>query len=443
MPNTLRFSMFLRTVAFVAAVVLTVSTASAQIYQGAVGGVSFDARGVVTRATVEDTAKLQETLNAALAPVASDLAAESTRRVVSLRGLEAEVAKAAEAGTPIPDEVQYLAGLRRIEHVLVDQEHHDILLVGPAEGWKVDANGNVVGLASELPVMQLDDLLTALRAADAKEQISCSIDPTPEGVVRLRQASRHLTAQSSPQENASIMSEALGDQTVSVTGVPADSRFARVLVAADFRMKSISLEFEPSPVRSLPSFLSMMNRSHTVASPRFWLEPTYAEVVRNEAGTVWKLSGASVKAMSETDYVNANGERAGSGRTDAASQKWAQRMTKAYPELSKAEPIFAEVQNCMDFAVVAALLRQAELIRVAQYDFPILFGQSGDVETAQLPAPKTIPSGSNFVRQNRGTLYASGGVAMNPAQYLSQAKTDESLTEEVKIAFVENRWWWD
>ncbi|MDO4557412.1 MAG: hypothetical protein Q4C47_00400, partial [Planctomycetia bacterium] len=149
MPDTLRSSMFLRTVAMFVAVALTVSAASAQIYQGAVGGVSFDARGVVTRATVDDTAKLQEELSATLSPVASDLAAESTRRVVSLRGLESELTKAAQAGTPIPDEVRYLAGLRRIERVLADQERHDILLVGPAEGWKVDAKGNVVGLASE------------------------------------------------------------------------------------------------------------------------------------------------------------------------------------------------------------------------------------------------------------------------------------------------------
>ena len=451
MPDTFasRLSSFLKAIAFCGAVLLTASSASAQsnvpYYMGAVGGVSCDARGVVTRATVTDLEQIRSELRGALAPVASELAAESERRVVSLRGLEAELSKATAAGKAIPDEVHYLAGLRRVEFVLVDAARHDILLVGPAEGWKVDGKGNIVGLKSELPVMQLDDLLTALRSADVQEVISCSIDPTPEGITRLRELNSQLGPGNAPQANAEAMSAALGEQTVTVTGVPAESHFARVLVAADFRMKSISLAFEPSPVRSLPSFLSMMNRSHTAAAPRFWLEPTYAEVVRNESGSAWRLAGSSVKAMSETEYVSETGQRQATGRTDAASQRWTERMTKSYPELAKREPVFAEVQNCMDFAVVAALLRQAELTRLAGYDFPVLFGKNGNVQTAECVAPQRIPSGSNFVRQGNGTLYVSGGVALNPYSLLAQAKTDTAVETTLDLAVMSTptHWWWE
>ncbi len=457
MPNALRFSIF-RKAAILSLVVSASLCGIVEIsrpalaqnndYYGgrtsAVGGVSIDAAGAVTRATVQDLSNLRQTIESSLQSANTELAAQSERRVVSLRGLESAIQKSLDSKQPLPEDVCCLAGLRRIEYVMVDTDNHDILLVGPAEGWRVDAKGNVVGLKSEAPVMWLDDMLTALRSQDTSKMIRCSIDPTPEGIQRLSAASQNFGAGMDPRATSKVMSEALGDQVVSVEGVPTTSHFARVLVAADFRMKSISLAFEPSPVRSLPSFLSMANVSHAAAAPRFWLEPTYAEVVRNDAGTVWKLNGASVKALSENDYVDANGQRQGTGKTDPVSQKWADRMTKAYPELAKAEPIFAELQNCMDFAVLAALLRQGELTKVAGYDFPILMGTEGTLATTEMVAPKTIPTGSNFVKRSRGTIFASGGVEMNPYRFLSEAKTDATLDEALQIAAApERNWWWD
>ena len=91
------------------------------------------------------------------------------------------VAECAKNNKPIPDAVKYLAGLQRIRYVFVYPEQKDIVLVGPGEGWKVDAKGNVVGVTTGRPVMLLDDLLVALRTAQAAAQggITCSIDPTP------------------------------------------------------------------------------------------------------------------------------------------------------------------------------------------------------------------------------------------------------------------------
>ena len=75
---------------------------------------------------------------------------------------------------------------------------------------------------------------------------------------------------------------ALGMQRISVHGVPDTSHFARVLVAADYRMKRIAMNFDPSPVRGLPSYLQMVKPSaRTVLSPRFWLEPKYEALLRD------------------------------------------------------------------------------------------------------------------------------------------------------------------
>ena len=57
------------------------------------------------------------------------------------------------------------------------------MLAGPGEGWKVDDNGNYVGVTTGRPVLRLEDLVVALRTVENARQggISVSIDPTAEG----------------------------------------------------------------------------------------------------------------------------------------------------------------------------------------------------------------------------------------------------------------------
>src|SRR5205823_4536870 len=127
----------------------------------------------------------------------------------------------------------------------------DIIIAGPGEGWKVNNDGTVVGVKTGSPLLQLDDLVTALRFAEnaRRESISCSIDPTPEGIGRVKSLLSHTREiGSNPQATINSIEQALGAQNVTVTGVPTTSRFARVLVAADYRMKRLGMKFDEPPV---------------------------------------------------------------------------------------------------------------------------------------------------------------------------------------------------
>ena len=62
-------------------------------------------------------------------------------RKISLRRLEAAIDKCVKNSQPLPDTIMYLAGLQHIRYVFVYPEQKDIVLVGPGEGWKVDALG--------------------------------------------------------------------------------------------------------------------------------------------------------------------------------------------------------------------------------------------------------------------------------------------------------------
>jgi hypothetical protein len=409
-----------------------------------VGGVSIDTGGVLSNARTDDLGVLSKLRQRSLEKIPADLNPAVEMRKISLRRLEAALEECAQNKKPIPDALQYLAGLQHIRYLFVYPEQKDIVLVGPGEGWKVDARGNVVGLATGRPVMLLDDLLVALRTAHAAARggITCSIDPTPEGLARIKSPVRG----SDPLLVAQDLESALGMQRISVEGVPATSHFARVLVAADYRMKRIAMNFDPSPVRGLPSYLQMVRPgARSVLSPRFWLEPRYEALLRDADHLAFELHNSSVKAMTEEDHVAAGGRIEHSGKASPAAQRWADIMTAKYPELAVADPIFGQLQNCMDLAVVGALIAKERLAEKAGYSMPVLL-ESSDIQPVVFNAPKQVPSkASTLKRGHTWVISVSGGVAIYSWSLADGAKPSETVKAvRTQAAPDENaNWWWN
>jgi len=321
------------------------------------------------------------------------------------------------------------------------------VLVGPGEGWKVDARGNVVGVASGRPVMLLADLLVALRTAKAAAHggISCSIDPTAEGLARAKQISQSLPVGADPKTVAAELEKAMGLQNISVQGVPATSHFARVLVAADYRMKRIAMALDPSPVRGLPSYLSMIRPgARQMISPRFWLEPQYESLLRDADGLAYRFVGAGVKALSEEDFVASTGNVQHSGKPNPTAQKWADTMTEKYAELAVADPIFGQLQNCMELAVGAALIVKDNLPEKAGYSMPTLL-DDGAVKADAFHAPKHVATISSvLVKRGTPIISASGGVAINSWAIADRVKTSDTIEPiRAKAAFPKSAdpWW--
>ena len=277
--------------------------------------------------------------------------------------------------------MKYLAGLQRLHYVFVYPEQNDIVLAGSGEGWKVSDSGEIVGATTGRAVLLLDDLLVALRSAMQAAQggISCSIDPTAEGLRGYQEAMKfQQTIGPDPQATVRGIEQALGPQTITLTGVPPTSHFARVLVAADYRMKRLAMNFDPPPINGLPSYLQMVRPGlKGSAMPRWWLATNYEPLLTDAEGLAWELRGPGVKAMTEEDFLLANGERVHSGKASPTAQKWANNMTARYDELSKRDPIFGELRNCMDLAIVSALLFKENLPGKANCDLSPLMGEDG------------------------------------------------------------------
>jgi hypothetical protein len=407
---------------------------------GAVGGVLVDAAGVVARAEVKEQVRLRAAWQAALRPATGDLSRTAPLRKISLRRLEEAIAGRLAAKQSVTDEMNYLAGLQQVQYVFVDPEQRDLVLAGSAEPWRVTEHGALVGQNSGRPVLLLEDLLISLRSSEAAAEsgIWCSIDPSAEGLARLRRVLRSRAAFGAA--SLQQLEQTLGPQLVTVEGVPADSRFARVMVSADFLMKRMAMGFEPAPVSGLPSYLQMVTTGAAAPprtmTPRWWLAPNYEPLRRDDAGLAWEVGNRSIKAFSDDG---------GPARKSVAADPWAERFTAKYDELSIQLPVFAELQNCMDLAVVAALIAKEDLRSAAGFPMELLL-DGKRLPTGAWFTPQTIPSQASAVARGRETIVSvSGGVEFDPWAIVQQTEETATLTAlRTKAAPpAEPRWWWD
>ena len=418
---------------------------------GAVGGISVDADGIVRNLDPKAVESLANERRQALAGGAVGRGRAAALRKVSLARIIA-AALAAKEGRPLPADVLFLGGLERITHVFIDTEGHDIILAGPGDAPAVDAAGNVVAAGSGRPLLHLEDLVVALRAIDAARAggIKCSIDPTAEGITRLQTLLRsQKTIGQNPDATLVAMQNAVGPQRVTVGGVPGDSRFARVLVAADYRMKRVGMGLEPSGIAELPSYLSMVPPGSTSAAalPRFWLEADYEPISRDPDELAWRINGRRMKCLTEHDLFDGDGVRkaAGGKAPDTHAQKWCDLMTSHYDRLAAKQPVFAELVNCVDLAVVAALIQGRQLAGRAGLDLAPLC----DAKALPLPSydvPASVPTVAQGLKKgNRWVVSASGGVLFQPWSFAASTadSADVAATRTTALAArpAEGCWW--
>lgn len=415
---------------------------------GAVGGVRVDVEGIVSKVNDTEMNTLRKAREEALRAVPSDIAKPSELRKISLRKMaEAIVAHQTKtAGAPLTDDFNYLAGLQRIQYIFVYPEQKDIVIAGPAAGWKINAQAEVVGANTGLPVLRLDDLLVALQSADKAREtmISVSIDPTPEGIQKLRTfLSKQKTMNAGVKEGVEA---SLGKQTVTLTGVPATSRYAHVMLAADYRMKRYAMHLDPAPVKGMPSYLELLRNAKANVSddmsPRWWIEADYQPLLTDGEGLAWEIR-PGIKVMSEDERRDAAGNAQGTGRVNAIAKKWADTMTAKFKELAAEDSIFAELQNCMDLAVAAALISKERLAEKAGMDMDI-YTDNQRLMVDGLPMPKHVKTEVSMAKSGREWLItASGGVQFHSWGVTGKQETSEATKKAREAAAAGANWWWD
>ncbi len=348
--------------------------------------------------------------------------------------------------------MQFLAGLQRIDFVFAYPETGDLVIAGPAGGFAPDSTGRMVGIESGRPVLRLDDLLVALRTVKTANLIGCSIDQTQEGLAAF---SNFVRRNSSPATPATIsrrfqgMANALGPQNVSVQGVAPNSHFARVLVEADYLMKMISIGRLRIPVRGFRSHLSMIPVGGNTMQ-RWWFTPLYDPFQKTPDGNAFAFSGQRVQLMSQDEQISASGQRTQTAFKRVSTEAFSRQFTDKYDQVAAVAPVFAELQNLIDLAVLAALIHKESLDEKLSWQMP-LFLDAERATVAQGQVPKTVDSSFNTRKAGRVVIgLLAGGVTIDTRSLLEATpileSTDRTLTGPAATSKPTgdlSNWWWD
>ena len=438
------------------------------ISAGPAGGIKVDAKGVVDLLAMPDdstqTAREKAASIRAAPQEAGAIVKPSAMRMISLTRLEKAIAAKLAKNERLDEEMLNLAGLVRVQYVFVYPDTKDIVIAGPAEGYMSDPTGRVIGIETGRAVVQLEDLVVALRAfgpsAKAPTVIGCSIDPTKEGLANLQKSlievGKQMRTKPTPQQANNIanhLRDALGLQNVTVNGISPKTHMAKVLVEADYKMKLIGIGIDNKPVKNMKSYVDVANPAAVSrnALKRWYFVPNYECVRVADDNQAMELVGEGVKLVGDDEVVSNDGGRTQTGTADAASKTFTESFTKAYPEIARRATVYGELRNIIDLSVAAAFMQKHDFFAKADWKMEVL-GDETKFATETHHAPKQVSSACIALAKGARVSFPIGGgvhvqpkLALNTSNLLqdedgSVMKRRENVTLD-KLA--EGQWWWD
>lgn len=325
-------------------------------------------------------------------------------RAVSLKILQ-QKAKECMGKRKCPENILKLCGLTSIDGFVIDKKNKDIILFG-----KVDSTS---------PVLYLEDFVIALRNVWLKyaplkghtyyySAPSCSIDPNPKTIQQLQQIEGNILSNSKEAKSSLEQWHAVCSQPqkVRVLGIPFDSRFAKVMVDADYYMKrlvdgSVSLE--------IPGFISLTDmtlakikediiQGRSISVPlvcmnRFWFFPGKNQYLEDK-GVVF-IKQCQVKLLTEQEFLTKRGEITGMGRPNPLAKKFADNFTVKYEEIARRKPIYRELENLFRFVALAKIMKYKDIPAEAELDLNYFLNH---FPLSKTPVSHTLPGISHVKR---------------------------------------------
>lgn len=285
-------------------------------------------------------------------------------RMVSLTRLEKAAQLLAAQGKPITESMQNLGGIYEIKYLMMYPESGDIVIAGPAGAWEPGAGNRPVNNETGQPVLQLDDLVVCLRNAwDNGGKFGCSITPRKANLAATKKFL--ATSKLKGKKWSAGVRSTLGKQDIEVFGIDPQTHAARVLVEADYRMKLLGMGLE----ETIPEVLCYFDRVKLAndGSPppmdvaRWWFTLNYDDVVTSADRTAFSFNGTGVKVLSETEFINDGGERIHTGTSHGPTKGFARDFTDHFDKLANKYPVYRQLKNVFDLALVASLIRREDL----------------------------------------------------------------------------------
>jgi hypothetical protein len=296
-----------------------------------------------------------------------------------------------------------LQGLTRLDGYVVDEENGDIGLIGLAE--------------KDQPELETADFVVALRSAFLRgthdgvnydNSAAISLDPNPDVFRRLHGIG--IAAAGGQQQYREVCRS---PQTVRVDGMVRDSRVAKILVDADYRMKQVSQGTAKLPLGKPftgdweAKIVDWRNQIRTRGKTdgagsltRYWFTPgQFGYVASDDGGDTVFLDRAQVLLKDEAQVLPAAGEAVASGGINPYARAFTCAWTASMEESYRAEPLWRQMYNMYRHFAVARIMAETGVFNRVKVDLAFL------LERYRVPGvglPATLPGLSRIETQATG-----------------------------------------
>ena len=338
-------------------------------------------------------------------------------RALSLRVLQETLANH-PLGKPRSLELTQLGYITRFRGYVVDTATHDIILVGDSIPFD--------------PPLNLDDFVVALRNAweiytETRGNLriysdpGCSIDPDSQVLQRLQKLENLISSASTDEEVEKRIQDwcdhCKKPQQVRVMGVPFKSRFAKVMVQADYDMKTLVNGSDDT--LNVAGFKSLTDMTLDAIKPflikrkpipfhistlnRFWFYPGKVSYLHDEQTGV--LDQCQVKLLTEEEFLEESGTTRGTGQGDSLALLFCEDFTNNFSQIAEQRPIYAELEELFRFVALAKLMRQQNCTEVAGLDLSYLLYE---YKIATYRVSQSLPGRSNVKEFTHRREYDGG-----------------------------------
>jgi hypothetical protein len=287
-------------------------------------------------------------------------------RAISLKILQ-ERHKSCQGRNGCPEKLLQMAGINQVLGFVVDEANDDLILIG-----RIEENS---------PPIHLEDFVIALKNAwyhyaelrgntRYYSYPGCTIDPDPEVMGDLQDIGIKINESPTFKEvEKKIKSwhEICGSpQKVDVMGIPFDSRFAEVMVKADYDMKSLADGSDSLHIEGFISHTDMYLQevkkdiakeqpvSMNLSMDRFWFYPG-KNFYKSDDGVVI-IEQCPVILLTEEEHLSRSGEIVGKNRPSPLAEKFTEDFSTLYNEVANQRPIYAELEDLFRFVALAKIL---------------------------------------------------------------------------------------
>lgn len=298
-------------------------------------------------------------------------------KAVSLRVLQEQVKTCLRNDGSCPDELLQFFGITRITGYILDEERHDVILIGEVD--------------TTLPPLHIEDWVVALRNVShlyatrsgrttVYAHPACSIDPYPQTVQRLQRVM--LQSRGSDQAEAALdewHNICRFPQNVNIWGIPFDSHMARVMVTADYDMKRVVDGSLRTGVNGFDSLMDMAitaarrdleaGRPLSIPLPlhnRFWFTAGETSFLEERGAVFLKTVQVQLKTKPQVVY---RGEVKDGGSRNPLAETFADSFSAHYEAIAREQPIYQELEAQYRWVALAKILKK----RVGGEEIGVLF----------------------------------------------------------------------